>query len=157
MAGGIRLVAAFEHAGTARILVHGLKYRGLTAYADLVVATVSPQVPRIPVVPIPRAWTRQIRYGIDPAREIARRLAVALDAPFLEVLRPPLHSRRRAGGDHTRPAPSFLAKQTIGGRFILVDDVVTTGATVRSAGESLGIDGLALVVAANVADRCLVS
>jgi predicted amidophosphoribosyltransferase len=35
---------------------------------------------------------------------------------------------------------------------VLVDDVVTTGATVRSARESLGFGQLVLVVAANAAD-----
>jgi predicted amidophosphoribosyltransferase len=35
---------------------------------------------------------------------------------------------------------------------VLVDDVVTTGATVRSARKTLGSDQLALVIAANVAD-----
>jgi predicted amidophosphoribosyltransferase len=38
------------------------------------------------------------------------------------------------------------------GRFVLVDDVVTTGATIRSAISSLGSDRIALVIAANLAD-----
>jgi len=145
-------VAAFEHVGVARELVHGFKYRGLTAFADLVVEAIGPRVPRLPIVPVPRAWTRQISYGIDPARELGLRLARFLDVPLFDALVAPVHSRRRAGGDHSRPAPRFMSRSPVPGRFVLVDDVVTTGATVVAAIKSLGLDRLALVVAANVAD-----
>ena len=84
--GGIRLVAAFEHEGVARELVHGLKYRGMTSFADLVVETVSSRVPHFPVVPVPRTWSRQLRYGIDPAREIGMRLARAMGVPLVDLL-----------------------------------------------------------------------
>jgi len=151
--GGIRLVAAFEHAGVARELVHGLKYRGLTRFAELVVDMVAPRVPPLPVVPVPRTWSRQILYGVDPAREIGLRLARALDVPLLELLSPPIHTPRRAGGDHSMPAPELRARRLSGGPFVLVDDVVTTGATVSSAARALGMGRLALVVAANAADK----
>lgn len=150
--GGIRLVAAFDHTGVARALIHDLKYRGLTRFADLVVKEVAPRVPRLPIVPVPRTWSRRLRYGIDPAREIGLRLADALDVPLWECLAAPVHARRRAGGDHSRPAPGFRARRGPGGRFLLVDDVVTTGGTVRSAATTIGMGRLALVVAANAAD-----
>jgi predicted amidophosphoribosyltransferase len=150
--GGIRLVAAFDHTGVARALVHDLKYRGLTRFADLVVEKVAPRVPRLPVVPVPRAWSRRLRYGVDPAREIGVRLADALDVPLWDCLAAPIHARRRAGGDHSRPAPRFRARASTGGQFLLVDDVVTTGVTVRSAATTIGMGRLALVVAANTAD-----
>ena len=150
--GGIRVVAAFEHMGVARDLVLGLKYRGLTTFADLVVDTLAPRVAPVPVVPVPRTWSRQIRYGVDPAQEIAIRLARKLGVPKLDLLSSPLHAPRRAGGDHHRPAPRFRAGTLPGGRFMLVDDVVTTGATIRSAVESLGVERIALVIAANLAD-----
>lgn len=150
--GGIRLVAAFRHTGVARALVHDLKYRGLTRFADLVVETVAPRVLRLPVVPVPRTWSRRLRYGIDPAREIGLRLADTLDVPLWDCLVAPVHARRRAGGDHSLPAPGFRARWSPGDRFLLVDDVVTTGGTVRSAATTLGMGRLALVVAATAAD-----
>jgi predicted amidophosphoribosyltransferase len=149
--GGIRLLAAFEHTGVARDLVLGLKYRGLTSFADLVVETLAPRIPAHPVIPIPRTWSRQLRYGVDPAREIGARLARALDVPMLDVLAAPLHAPRRAGGDHRRPPPRLRGAAPVG-RFLLVDDVVTTGATVRSAISSLGPNRIALVISANLAD-----
>lgn len=149
---GIRLVAAFEHSGVARELVHGLKYRGLTPFADLVVELVAPRVPRLPIVPVPRTWSRQILYGIDPAREIGLRLARALEVPLWDLLSAPIHARRRAGGDHSRPPPRFRARETTAGPIVLVDDVVTTGATVRSAARTLGMSRLALVLTATATD-----
>jgi predicted amidophosphoribosyltransferase len=150
--GGIRLVAAFDHTGVARALVHDLKYRGLTRFADLVVETVASRLPRLPIIPVPRAWSRRLRFGIDPAREIGLRLADALDVPLWDCLSAPVHARRRAGGDHSLPAPGFRARRSPGARFLLVDDVVTTGGTVRSAATTLGMGRLALVVAASAAD-----
>lgn len=150
--GGVRLVAAFEHVGVARELIHGLKYRGLTGFADLVVEVIGPRIPRLPIVPVPRTWSRQILYGIDPAREIGLRLARFLDVPVWDLLLAPIHSRRRAGGDHSRPAPKFSTRRSISCPVVLVDDVVTTGATVRSAVKTLGSERLALVVTANAAD-----
>lgn len=150
--GGIRLVAAFEHVGVAREMVHGLKYRGLTSFADLVVETVADRVPQLPIVPVPRTWSRQIRYGIDPAREIGLRLARSLDVPLLDLLWAPLHARRRAGGDHKRPPPDLRARNSAMGPIVLVDDVVTTGATIRSAARTLGSERIALVLSANMTD-----
>jgi predicted amidophosphoribosyltransferase len=145
-------VAAFEHTGVARELVLGLKYRGLTRFADLVVERLASLVPAVPVVPVPRTWSRQIRYGVDPAREIGLRLARARGVPVLDLLAPPVHAPRRAGGDHHRPPPTLRIGKVPDGRFVLVDDVVTTGATFRSAISSLGSDRIALVIAANLAD-----
>ena len=132
--------------------MHGLKYRGMTSFADLVVEMVSPRMQALPVVPVPRTWSRQLRYGIDPAREIGLRLARAKDVPLLDLLAAPLHAPRRAGGDHNRPPPELRMAKAISGPVVLVDDVVTTGATVRSAVKTLGSDRIALVLAATLAD-----
>ncbi len=150
--GGLRLVAAFEHEGVARELVHGLKYRGMTSFADLVVEMVSSRVPPLPVVPVPRTWSRQLRYGIDPAREIGLRLARAKGVPLVDLLSAPLHAPRRAGGDHNRPPPELKVAKALLGPVVLVDDVVTTGATIRSVVKTLGSERIALVLAATLAD-----
>lgn len=150
LAGGVRVVGAFEHSGAAKDLIHNLKYRAVVGYPDIVARELAPRIPRLPLVPVPRAWSRRLKYGIDPATVLARALGKWMDLPVLPLLRPQVHTPRRAGGDHSRSVPQFRARRPDGYRVILVDDVVTTGRTVRAAIESLGVTRVQMVVAANV-------
>ena len=149
---GIRLVAAFEHTGPARTLVHHLKYRGLTTYADLVARILAPQLPELPVAAIPRVWSRFVRYGVDPSTEIAARVAAIRGVPHLRLFHRPWHSPRRAGGDHSRPPPEFRLRRRPPTQVILVDDVVTTGATLAMVADIIGSDRVLMALAANAAD-----
>lgn len=147
--GGLLLVAAFEHVGPARRLIHHLKYRGLLQYGDLVASALAPRVPRMPLVPVPRALTRRIRYGVDPAGVIADRLAGLIDVPVLHLLEAPLHSKRRAGRDHRRPVTPFRLRRPAPAPVAIVDDVVTSGATMLRARDSIGASAVHVAVAAN--------
>jgi predicted amidophosphoribosyltransferase len=148
---GVRLIPAFEHTGAARELIHHLKYRGMTDYAELVAAVIAPRVPPLPLVPVPRALSRRLRYGIDPARVLANRLSTRTSAPVLPLFQPRLHTRRRAGGDHQRKVGLFRIRGPAPDSLLLVDDVVTTGATVEAAIRSLGQRRVVAVIAANAA------
>lgn len=150
LAGGIPVVAAFEHDGAARRLIHHLKYRGVAAVAELAAEVLAPRLPRAPLLPVPRVWSRRLKYGIDPAREIALALGRRLQVPTLSLLVPPVHSRRRAGRDHSRPVRPFRTRSTLRSPVIIVDDVVTTGGTVLAAVEAVGADMVRTIVAANV-------
>lgn len=131
--GGMRVVAAFAHEGAARPLAHLLKYRGVVVYADMVATATAPRLPRLPLVPIPRMLSRRFRYGVDPARLIAGRLSRLLAVPVLDCLRPPLHAPARAGRNRRSAAPAFGLRFPPPGPVIVVDDVLTTGATLLSA------------------------
>ena len=147
---GVRLVSGFEHVGPARPLVHHLKYRGLTDYANLVAATVQHRLPALPFVPIPRAISRQLRYGVDPAMLLAQRLAQAKGTTVIRALAPPPHAPRRAGGDHESRVEIFDVRRPPQAPVIVVDDVFTTGATLDAAFRSLGPDQVLAAVVANV-------
>lgn len=149
LAGGVRLISGFDHMGPAKTLVHHLKYRGITSYADLVAGVLAPRTPLLPLVPIPRALTRRVKYGIDPGRILAAKLSALTGAPVAPLLGAPLHSRRRAGGDHRRPVGPFRVHGPLPPAVVLVDDVVTTGATLEAAIESLGSDRVRMAIAAN--------
>ena len=148
--GGIRVMAAFEHIGAARVLVHHLKYRGVEAYAELVADSLADRLPPLPLVPIPRALSRRVKYGVYPARVIARALSRRMGVPVLDALAPPLHAPRRAGGDHGGAVRPLRARMRLRFPVVVVDDVVTTGATALAAVAALGADELRLVAAANV-------
>jgi predicted amidophosphoribosyltransferase len=147
--GGIRVIGAFEHTGPARTLSHHLKYRGIISYAELVATVLAERVPRSPLVPLPRARSRWAKYGIDPAEVLARSLAKRIGVPVYRLLRAPIHAPRRAGGNHDRPvAHPELRKRTLE-KVLLVDDVMTTGATLEAAVSVLGASHVQAAVVAN--------
>jgi predicted amidophosphoribosyltransferase len=150
--GGLRLVSAFEHTGPARTLVHHLKYRGLLGYADLVARVLAVRAPIAPIVAVPRVWSRFARYGVDPAGEIAARVAVLNEVPHLRLFSRPWHSPRRAGGDHSLAPAQLRLRELPPSQVVLVDDVVTSGATMTMAADVIGRDRIAMALAANAAD-----
>ncbi len=154
LSGGIPVIAGFEHSGPARLLAHHLKYRGLVGYARLVAAILAPRVPPCPLVPVPRSLSRRLRYGTDPALLLATFVSKETGNPVLRLLRAPLHVPRRAGGDHRREVRSpRLRKRTLE-YVVLVDDVMTTGATLEAAVYAIGVGQVRAAVVANaVPDR----
>jgi predicted amidophosphoribosyltransferase len=137
--GGLLVLPGLRHEGPARRLVHRLKYRGDPAAARVLAASIAPLLPpdTRALVPVPRAQLRSWRYGVDPALELARALA----GPGLAVVRAlraewwwPGHTGRNIEG---RRPPSFRPTGAAPSGSVLVDDVVTTGATFRAASRAL--------------------
>jgi predicted amidophosphoribosyltransferase len=143
------LVSVFEHDGAAQRLMHLLKYRGVAEFAELAAQLLESRVPSLPLVPVPRAMTRRLKYGVDPARVIASRLGRRIGAPVVPALVAELHTRRRAGRDHRRAVRPFRARAMAYPEVVVVDDVVTTGATMAAAIEALGPERVRMAVAAN--------
>lgn len=148
--GGLRVVAAFEHSGAAVPLIHNLKYRGLASVATLVGQILSTQIHPAPLVPVPRAWSRRLKHGVDPGVEIARAIADVWGEPVLKVLATPVHYRRRAGNSHRTPVAPFRRRGNVPMPVYVVDDVVTTGSTVIEAARGIGPSRVLGVLAASV-------
>jgi ComF family protein len=162
-----RTIAAWRYAFPADRLLQALKYEGRLALADplgdALAAAVAARgdVPDI-LVALPLSRERQRRRGFNHAHEIARRVAFRVGAPLEAGLArvrdaPPqagLPLRERAG--NVRDA--FAATRSFDGmRVGLVDDVMTTGATLRAASRALLAAGArsvdALVVARTFRDQ----
>ena len=94
------------------------------------------------VVPMPMPFARRLYRGIDHARVIAEGVARELSAPLLPLLRrsngPPqitlgATDRRRTAGRGMRLGPHSGRLRTGGRWLIIVDDVCTTGGSLRAA------------------------
>jgi predicted amidophosphoribosyltransferase len=152
LAGGVRAVSAFEHTGAAAQLIHALKYRGHDLIVRLAVDVLSEKLgPGLVYVPVPRVWTRYLRYGVDPSQLLAGRLARATRGASLDALRRPVHNPRLAGAARRGVPPAFSLQKRFRGSVALVDDVLTTGSTAVSAIEAIGRQHVTLVVTATSA------
>lgn len=140
--GRVTVRPAFVHEGAARALVHHLKYGGLAAAAAPLAAAMGRLLPldATALVPVPRVTARRWSYGVDPTIELSRRLSRLSGLPVAQALRAPLWVRHRAGPAGRRrgdPAFRLVAEPPAGA--VLVDDVVTSGATLSAAGMASGL------------------
>jgi predicted amidophosphoribosyltransferase len=143
----------------ARDLVAALKFRRLLPVAGLMADRILWLAPAEllsgTIVPVPTARLRSSARGFDPAAEIAAALADRTSLP----LRPCLVrqgggrqvGRRRA--QRIGHPPVIRAKGQIPRSVLLIDDVLTTGATLSSCARALRAAGAVRVVAITFARR----
>jgi len=153
---GLIGVAGFVHEGTARRLVHALKYRAVYAAAEPLVDAMAERIPgsTTALVPVPRATLRAFRHGIDPAAVLAAGVAHRTGLPVIDAIKPRWWWRRHAGRSRDeRSAVSFVPTgQFVPKNAALVDDVLTTGATARAA--TVALESIpTLVLAGTCASR----
>jgi len=137
-------------------LLQAFKYAGMLALAEPLaealadaLATRDARRPDV-VIAVPLSQRRQRERGFNHAHEIARRLAMRLQLPLGHALArtrdaPPqagLTLRERARNLHD----AFEASRSVSGRAVaIVDDVMTTGATLRAASRALRAAGAARI------------
>jgi len=142
----VRSVYAFG--GPARDLVHALKYNGLSAVAPLMgeemAALLLDWNPGVStIVPVPMGGSRERRRGYNQsallAREIGRFTGITVAGRAL-VRRPgpsqveqPDEAARRANAQEAFAA----GRKSVSGGVLLVDDAMTTGATLDACASVL--------------------
>lgn len=165
----------FYHKGSAasydhpllRSLVHTLKFRGVRAAAEPLADFLSGCAPHARmlwsghiVIPLPLATARLRVRGFNQSALIAERFAAYASLPFrTDCLIRIRHARPQSETKNARERQEnirgcFAPTERIlteGKRFILIDDVTTSGATLYEAAMALKAGGAARVVALTVA------
>ena len=149
------LKACWLHEGEAAALVRRLKYRrdtaAVTAIADALEA-ISPDSSEFGLLTwAPCTPQRRRSRGFDPAELLARALARRLRSQARSALRrfdaEPQTSRDKRG---RLEGPSLMIRarhRRLSGRVLVVDDVCTTGSTLRVAARALRSAGAGAVAA----------
>jgi predicted amidophosphoribosyltransferase len=143
LAGVGQVFWAAPYVGAARELVAALKFAGRLALAERAAAAIVDALPAElsarAVVPVPASPWRRRRRGFDPAEEIARAVAQRIGVPFAPLLRrrggPRQVGRRRR--ERVSSPPRVWATQPHPHPALLIDDVLTTGATLRACAAAL--------------------
>ncbi|MDM4762702.1 phosphoribosyltransferase family protein [Galbitalea sp. SE-J8] len=152
--GGLPVAAGLAYAGVARRVVLALKEEGRTDAAPALAAALTTALERHPLgdlVLVPSAPASRRRRGFDPTAEIVR--AAGLRAT------PALRSRSAAAqktlGLEQRAANragAMRAVRPLAGRaVVLVDDIVTSGATLDEAARAVRAAGGTVLGAVAVA------
>jgi ComF family protein len=148
-----KIVAFFTFDGTVQKLVHQFKYQGKSALARHLGRSYSPlhdreDLGRIDlIVPVPLHFLRRMQRGYNQAECLGRGVAQA-GGPALasDVLRRTRHTKTQtrlnstqrhanlAGAFSLNPARADIVRDK---HIVLVDDVITTGATVSACSRIL--------------------
>jgi len=158
-AGLDRVWSSAPHEDVARGLVAALKFRRLLPVAGLMAERIHWLAPAHMlsgvVVPVPTAPSRRRGRGFDSAAEIAAALAERLDAPFEPCLVRHGSTRQvgRRRADRVGHPPQIGARGKVPPSVLLVDDVLTTGATLTACARVLRDSGARRVVAVTFTRR----
>lgn len=145
---GVVRLGAYE--GALRDWILGLKYRGWhemgvclgAALGEALTEAVALSRQTV-ILPAPMPAARRLFRGLDHADIVARQLSRTLRHPILRVLRRsmgptqvslPAHQRRQAGGRGLHLTRRGKDLDLAGWDVLLVDDVRTTGSTLRAMG-----------------------
>ncbi len=169
--GAASIRSAFPYAGVIGGLIRTMKYRHAEeagdALAKLTLAALQDHFHQLrqlcepdAVVPVPMHWWRRWRRGFNQAEAIASGLAGLLRAPC----KPHLLTRVRSTPPQARRPDAVERLKNVAGAFrvtdpegvrgrnlLLVDDVMTTGATVASCAAELHVAGAKSVHVVTVA------
>lgn len=159
------LFAALRYDGVARELIVALKYRNGRAAIPWLASCLVAQLRHRwsaehfgAVTWIPASKTRRRQRGFDQGQLLASEVATQLRVPAQSLLlrsgsqqQTGAHRSQRLIGPPLRPRQLAAGRARFGQRVLLIDDVITTGASIAAAAQVLHSMGAAGIYAATVA------
>lgn len=142
--------------GALRELIHLFKYAGVRTLARPLGGYLAMALPRDrrfdALVPMPLHWLRRWRRGFNQSELLAREVSRRCGIPVLKAVRRTRATRTQAGlspsARRENVAGAFRLRRRVrleGMRLLLVDDVMTTGATAAACASALKRGGAAMV------------
>lgn len=151
---------AVDYSGTVKQLVQGFKYERQRSMAKVLAEIIDRTLPYINentiVTHVPTATSRVRARGYDHALLLARELAKIRGLKHISLLGRIGQSQQMGASRKMRLAQvdkSFIGirpSQTKGANILLIDDVLTTGSTLRAATKELKQNGAKSIIAAVV-------
>ena len=157
--GGLRVVTALRYEGVVRHALLSYKEQHRTDVASALARSLAAAVPRaappgaaVQVVPVPTSAGAYRRRGYDPVRILVRK-AGFVPHPVLRASRGTATQKTLGVADRAdNVRGAFRARRDLTGRsFVLVDDILTTGATLDEAARAVTAAGGTVLGAATLA------
>jgi ComF family protein len=151
--------APFGFDGPVRRAIHRLKFAGWRAVADALATAMAEAWADVSWTPSAVTWVplsrdRLAARGYDQARTLARAIAPRIGVPAVPLLRrvgDPGPQARRGAAERREAMRGMFEASEVSGGVVLVDDVLTTGATGGACASSLvaaGAEAVGLLTAA---------
>lgn len=145
-----RVAAAFDYQGPAATLIHHLKFANAPYLAKEIAAFMMVQFSRLDwplpdyIIPVPLSFTHFLKRGYNQSQLIAQEIGHLLDRPIVNCLKKSSEFFSQMGQDRLQreklpeaciswKKPQLMADKTL----LLIDDVMTTGTTLRHSAQQL--------------------
>ncbi|MGA0387219.1 MAG: ComF family protein [Ilumatobacteraceae bacterium] len=150
-----------EFSGCLRDVVNGMKFKNHRGAAKYLGGLLSRRIIGDGLVPgvdvhavtwVPASARRRRERGFDPSELMARMVGAQLGLPVVRTLvRADSGEQKTRSGVERWNGPGFRGRRTHYTRVLLIDDVVTTGATLAAASGALRTAGVSHIHVAAVA------